>query len=257
MKAFPYAAAVLLAGLALAAPAGAFAADPPRAAVQPPAIEPEATAALKKMSDYLATVQAFELTSQTSVDLVTVDGQKLQFDGVARYKARRPDGLVLEVSSDLKNRKYIYDGKTFTVFAPELGYYASIAAPPTIRQTLDTIYEKLGVALPLDDLFRWSDPGGTRGERLKSAFDVGSSKIDGVDTEQYAFREGDVDWQIWIKDGDQPLPVKLVIIDRTDPAGPAYTARLTWKINPSLTAEDFAFHPPKDAKAIRIGMVGK
>ena len=34
--------------------------------------------------------------------------------------------------------------------------------------------------------------------------------IDGVATDHYAFREADVDWEVWIQKGDQPLPRKLV-----------------------------------------------
>ena len=262
MKTLHLAAAAAL-SLALAGPpAAALAAAPtppapgPTAAA-PPAIDPDAVEALRKMSAYLSTLPGFELTSKTSLDLVTVDGQKLTFDGVARYKARRPNGLVLEVSSDLKTRKYFYDGKEFTVLAPELGYYATVPAPATIRETLDTLYQKFGVELPLDDLFRWSEPGGTRAEKLTSAFDVGSATIEGVDTEQYAFREGDIDWQIWITEGDKPLPVKVVIVDRTDPALPAYVARLSWNTSPTFAADDFTFHPPSGARSIKFGLASK
>jgi hypothetical protein len=261
MKAVHLAAAAAL-GLALAAaPAAGLAADPtPPPATSTaalPAIDPAAVEALRKMSAYLSSLSGFELTSKTSLDLVTVDGQKLTFDGTAKYKARKPDGLVLEVQSDLKNRDYYYDGKTFTVFAPELGYYATVPAPATIRETLDTLYKKFGIELPLDDLFRWSEPGGARAERLTSGFDVGSATIEGVDTEQYAFREGDIDWQIWIAQGDKPLPMKLAIVDRTDPALPAYVARLSWNTNPTFAADDFTFRPPGNAKSIKLGLASK
>jgi hypothetical protein len=81
---------------------------------------------------------------------------------------------------------------------------------------------------------------------------VGTSSIDGVQCDQYAFREGEIDWQIWIQRGDQPVPRKVVIIDRTDEARPAYVARLTWNTSAQFTKATFAFSPPKDAKAIHM-----
>ena len=243
-----------------AAPAGVQAATPAKPAAKaakaatPPAgvVEPESLAALDKMSTFLGTLQSIDVTSQTSRDLVTNDGERLQIDGTAHYKVRRPNGFVIETVSPLRKRKYIYDGKQFTIFAPEMGFYSTVPAPPTNAQVLDVLWDKFGIQLPLEDLFRWNDPAEHRREKVQSGFDVGPATIDGVDTEQYAFRQDKVDWQIWIQKGDQPLPRKLVIIDRSDPANPAYSARLTWNLNPTVTAADFTFQPPADAKSIRL-----
>lgn len=222
-----------------------------------PIIDPKAIEALRKMSAYLQTLTTFELQSDASLDVVTAEGQKIQLDGVVNYKVKRPDAFVISMDSDVKKRAFYYDGKQFTVYAPELGYYATSSAPPTIHQTLDMIWERYGISLPLEDLFRWSDAGGSRIDTVREAFSLGPATIGGVATDQYAFREGDIDWQIWIEKGDKPLPRKMVIVDRTDPADPAYIARLTWNISPNLSADDFAFHPAKDAKPIKLVPAGQ
>jgi hypothetical protein len=49
----------------------------------------------------------------------------------------------------------------------------------------------------------------------------------------------------------------VVIVDQVDPANPAYVARLTWTLNPTLNADDFTFKPGKDAKLIRMSQVAK
>ena len=209
--------------------------------------------ALEAMSAYLGKLTSFQVTSQTSLDVVTVQGQRVQLDGVANYKVRRPDRFIVDVSTALKKRRYVYDGKSFTLFAPELGYYASVPAPPTNAQTLDALWEKFGIVLPLEDLFRWTDPNSRRArDTVTSAFDVGPAIVDGVSAEQYAFREGDHDWQVWIRTGAEPLPVKLMIVSRKDPAYPAYIARLAWKMNPVLTDAEFAFRPGAGLKPIKL-----
>lgn len=215
-------------------------------------IEPGAVDALRRMSAFLMTSTTLAITSQGSLDVVTNDGQRVQLDGTTQYKIRRP-GFVIDYASDMKSRRFIYDGKNFTIYSPTLGFYSTVPAPPTNQEALDTIYKKFGIALPLEDLFRWND--GTAASRLnalKSARDIGSASIDGVETEHYAFREAAVDWEIWLQKGDQPLPRKLVIVDRTDASRPTFIARLNWEVNPKFADSDFAFAPDANAKRIEL-----
>src|SRR3954451_13448713 len=120
-------------------------------------VEPDAVAALKRMSSYLTSLNTAQITSNGSLDVVTQDGQRIQLDGVTNYKLRKP-GFAIDFDSDLKKRRFFYDGKNFTEYSPSVGFYASTAAPPTNRDALDVMYTKYGIKLPLDDLFRWSDP---------------------------------------------------------------------------------------------------
>jgi hypothetical protein len=215
-------------------------------------VEDSAIDAIKDMSNYLMAANTLAITSQGSLDVVTNDGQRIQLDGVTRYKVRKP-GFVIDYTSAIKDRRFIYDGKTFTVYSPKLGFYAQAPAPATNKEVLDTIYERYGISLPLEDLFRWGDGSNAdRIQALKSAYEVGSAIIDGVETDHFAFREADVDWEVWIQKGDQPLPRKVVIVDRTDAARPTFIARLSWQINPTFTDADFAFVPDANAKRIQL-----
>jgi hypothetical protein len=227
-----------------------FAGDDP--IVKEGVVEDTAIDAIKDMSNYLMSATTLAITSQGSLDVVTNDGQRIQLDGVTRYKVRKP-GFVIDYESNIKSRRFIYDGKTFTVYSPKLGFYAQAPAPATNREVLDAIYQKYGISLPLEDLFRWGDGSNAdRIQALKSAYEVGTATIDGVDTDHFAFREADVDWEVWIQKGDQPLPRKLVIVDRTDPARPTFIARLSWQINPTFTDADFTFVPDANAKKIQL-----
>ncbi len=223
----------------------------PAASAAEGTVDPESVAALKRMSVYLMSLSTFEITSEGSLDAVTEDGQRVQLDGVTNYKVRKP-GFVIDYNSDLKSRRFVYDGKNFTVFAPKMGFYATVPAPATNREVLELAYETYGIKLPLEDLFRWNDPNSVRAESLKSGYKLGTATLGGVATDHYVFREEAVDWEVWIQQGDQPLPRKMVIIDRTDPAHPTFIARLQWKVNPPLTDADFAFTPDKDAKRIEL-----
>lgn len=214
-------------------------------------VEPEAVDELKRMSAFLLSLNTIQIVSESSLDAVTNDGQRIQMDAVTNYKIRRPNGFVIDYQGAMKPRQFFYDGKTFTVYSPKLDFYAQVPAPATNSEVLDAIYKRYGIALPLEDLFRWGD-NEERIAKLKSAYEVGPAILDGVETKHYAFREETIDWELWTQKGAQPIPLKLVIVDRTDPARPAYIARLTWTLNPAFTDADFTYVPDKDAKRIQL-----
>ena len=216
-------------------------------------VDPRAVEALKKMSAYLKTLNSFRLVSEGSLDVITVDDQKVQLDMVTTYQAAKPGSLRVDWVSDQKNRQFYYDGKHFTLVAPTLGYYATVDAPPTMREFLDALYERTGVELPLADLFRWADEDHVDDiALLTSAFSVGTATLDGAATDHWAYRSDDYDFEIWMEQGDRPLPRKVVIIDRTDPTLPAFTARLTWQTNPTLDPAAFTYVPTGNAVPIQF-----
>ena len=241
--------ALLAAAVVTATPA--LAAPKPEPA--PPEVDPASTEALRKMGAYLRTLQAFEMKAEILTDVVADDGRRLQTGGTATYKVRRPNAFAIDLVSDRKVRKLYYDGKSFTLFAPRAGYYAQVAAPPTIRATLDALEER-DVEVPLEDLFHWGEPDDDIDD-LKTGFYVGPARIDGVETDQFAYSSGDVDWQLWIERGATPAPRKIVITSRTDPAQPQFSATMSWNTSPKLTDSDFAFVAPAGATAIAVGTV--
>jgi hypothetical protein len=227
--------------------------DPPAATAAPAdnPVSPDAVAAIHRMGAYLGTLQNFEMTADTSRDLVTVQNQRLDLDGVTTYRIRRPNGFVIDNRTTRKERKFIYDGQRFTVYAPTRNYYATVDAPPTIGEVLAVIYERYGLELPLEDIFHWGDPANLP-QDFESATHVGVATINGVQTDHYAFRQPELDWQVWIQQGPEPRPLKIAIIDRTDPALPEFTAHLRWDVNPAFNDRTFAFAPDGDDKPIRF-----
>jgi len=224
------------------------------AAASPPAsseVEPAAVQALEKMSAYLRTLQNFQITLATQRDDVDIYGQLITLSGEAKYKVRRPDGLLIDLALPSMTRQYFYDGKTVTVFDPKSGYYAKFQAPSTIGATLQLAQQKYGVTVPLQDLFTWSE-GDDRAKALTSAHFIGQAQIGGQTTNQYAFRQAGIDWQIWIADGDKPAPLRVAIVASDDPAKPKFQADLVWDTAPQFAQDTFVFTPPANARSIDI-----
>jgi hypothetical protein len=234
-------------GLGTLAQAQTPAATPAAAATKP---DPDALAALNKMGEALRAMTAFTVTADVTTEQVLDSGQKLQYEGDLKIEAQRPSGFKIYMSSDHQEREIYYDGKSITLFAPKVGYYASVPAPPTIGATLDVTKEKYGVEIPLADLFYLgTDP--TLTARIQSGFDVGPETVGGLACEHYAFRQKAADWQVWIRTDGPALPCKMVITTTQDPAQPQYTAVMKWEAKaPAQSAYTFA--PPANAHRITI-----
>ena len=150
-----------------------------------------------------------------------------------------------------KERQFYYDGKTLSVFGPRTMYYATVDAPPTIREMVAAVAEKYDLELPLTDLFMW----GTEDDDIAAvlgAFRVGVDRFGDRLCDSYAFHQEDVNWQVWIARGTEPLPCKLVVTDLEDEARPQYSAELDWMLDPTFADVVFEFTPPKDAERIEI-----
>jgi hypothetical protein len=213
--------------------------------------DPEAIAALERMGAFLRTLTTFEVVGEGSTEEELTNGQTIQYPGTVEMLVTRPNRLRGHLYSTRKRREYFYDGTTFTVFAPRMGFYAQVAAPPTIIELARTASERLDMALPMADLFSLgADPALTA--RITSAMFVGTDVIGDEVCNHFAFRQPNVDWQIWIRDGAQPLPCKWVITGTDHPTRLDYEMIFTWDLNPTVPANAFTFVPPEGADRISL-----
>jgi len=212
-------------------------------------IDSSAMDALNQMGTYLRSLKDFQVRAAVTSEDVLADGEKLTFAHTTEILAVSPNKLRVDIQGDQKSRLFLYDGKTFTLFARRAGYYASTDAPPTIGQLIDVASDKYGIELPLLDLFLWGGPRASTNE-ITEATDFGPGDVGGVTCEHYAFRQPGLDWQVWIQLGDHPLPKKLVLTTLTDDARPQHVSVLTWNLAPSYNDAAFVFVPPTDAHKI-------
>lgn len=216
-----------------------------------PAVDPKAIDALERMGAYLRERPQFTVRTKSETDYVLDTGQKATMAASGELRVKRPDKMRAHLTSDRKERDFVFDGKSFTVFSPKLGMYATIPAPGTLREVADMLVTDYGLQLPLVDLFRWGS-GESDFDMITDAKYVGKTKIDGVEVDHYALRQPGVDWQIWIERGDRPLPRKLLLTTTDDEARPEYKLELAWDLDAKQPDSTFAFVAPKGSAKIAM-----
>jgi hypothetical protein len=122
--------------------------------------------------------------------------------------------------------------------------------PNTLEGMLDFARTKLDVVAPAGDLI-YKNAYEILMADVTDGMVVGKAVIEGVRCDHLAFRAPHVDWQIWIQEGAQPLPRRLVISTRDVTNVPQFAVTITqWNLKPSFGANTFAFTPPAGVKRI-------
>lgn len=213
-------------------------------------VSPEAEAVLNRMTTYLQGLSSFSISADSTRDEVLDYGYKLQNNERATLVVLRPNKLRADISGDVRDRTFVYDGKTLVMYAPDDAAYVSTPAPDTIAELIGTLLD-LGVEMPLIDML-YQGTAGTLADAARGGVLVGTTMIDGVPTDHLAFRQASVDWQLWVDQGPRPLPRKIAITTRYAVGDPQYQATMRWDLKPKINASTFKFTPAKGVNQIPL-----
>jgi hypothetical protein len=231
--------AALLLGLALP---GAAQAD-----------EAFARSQIDAMSRYLAAQPALSFDFDTSLDLVTADDQKLTIASSGSVALQRPDKLHVVRQGGFATVEVTFDGKVLSVLNRDAMAYAQADLPGTIDALVTSLRDDLGRPVPGADLLV-TDPAAVLMDGAKDVKDLGAGVIGGTVCDHFAVRTDDVDWQIWIAQGETPYPCRYVITTRGVAGWPEYRLDVSSWGKGSAAAE-FTFAPPDGAKLADLGEI--
>jgi hypothetical protein len=210
----------------------------------------EAKALLKAMSDYMGSQTAISMAYDTSVEAVTTDGQKIQVAASGMISMNRPDKIRVTRTGGFADIEIVYNGKTFSLLGKGINAYVEAPVEGTITTLVDTLRDKYQKQLPGADLLL-DNIYDTLMANVTDVKDLGSGVVGGKECDHLAFRAGEVDWQIWIAQGDKPYPCRYVITSLSYPQQPQYTLDISdWKAGSEVAADDFALKIPDGAKKI-------
>ncbi|ANK77752.1 hypothetical protein FA04_33510 (plasmid) [Ensifer adhaerens] len=209
---------------------------------------PEAKKLLKSMSDYLAAQKALSFSYDSNLQVVTNADQKLGLSSSGTVNLSRPDRVHTTRSGGFVDTETLFDGKTLTLLGKNVNKYTQVEMHGTVDQLIDELKDKHGLPLPAADLLMTNSY-----EELMTgvydAKDLGSGFVNGKECDSLAFRKDDVDFQIWVAQGEQPYPCRLVITSSKVKGGPEYSIQIRdWKSGDGVPADDFAFENTTNAE---------
>lgn len=206
---------------------------------------------LKQMTNYLQGLQQFSVQAEITEDVLLDSGLTIQDGRSVTASVRRPNRLRVDSSGDLGDRQLFYDGKTITLMDLSNNVYSTIDVPPEIDAALNHTIQAYNLRAPLADLI-YAKAYDYLMEGTLAGFYLGLSKVQGQLCHHLAFRQEDIDWQIWIENGPTPLPRKFLITDKKA-KGLQVTALLSqWDTSPQLEDGLFTFVVPATAEKVTL-----
>jgi hypothetical protein len=207
---------------------------------------------LKHMSSYIDSLESSSISGASSSDARMDEGLIISNTQEITIFREEPGSMSFSIFDGVATKNiYIHEGK-LTVFDSATESYANADVPKDLDAALLFALDRLNIDLPLMDLI------------MKDAFShiVGSddtvlylsdkSRVDGTDCHHLVIRTPEVDVQIWVQEGEQPLPRRVILTYKWDGGAPRFVANMDWEISPDIDEGRFVFKPPQGAAQIEF-----
>jgi hypothetical protein len=206
---------------------------------------------LMRMAEFVARAQHFSVTVRGGYDSVQKNGQKIEFAESRKVTLSRPDRLLVEGErSDGAKVVTVFNGKEILLIDAAQNVYATAPQPGGVDDTIVHFVRDLGMRLPLAVLLVSHLPTEMK-NRVRSVDYVEKTGIYGAPSHHLAARGDTVDFQIWVTEGDRPLPQRIVITYKDVPGQPEFRALLSdWNLAPAITDATFSVKPPDGAQKV-------
>jgi hypothetical protein len=210
-----------------------------------------ARAMLMRMADYLSRLPAFSVRIDSSYDVVQASGQKIEFGERRQVVLNRPNRLRVDTErSDGARTSAVFTGTELVLVDLAKQVYASEPQPGALDESILHLVSDLRMRLPLAVLFMSRLPAEFE-RRIRSVDYVEKSLLFGVPAHHLAVRGDTVDLQVWVSDGAQPLPLRVVLTYKDEPGQPEFRAQFTdWNLAPAIS--DTTFRAPIPAGAQKV-----
>lgn len=215
-----------------------------------------AQAIFKKMADFLVQQTDYSAGYDATLDIVTADLMKVGFASSGVFNVKRPRALRVTRTGGIADVELVYDGKNISVYGKNRNMFAKIPIEGKIDDAIDELRVGFGLELPAADLLS-SDPYKVMMANVVSSVDLGTGVIRGAVCDHIAFRTEEVDWQLWVAQGDKPLPCRFTITSKLTVHSPSYSIEFhDWKTGADVAADDFVLKPAADAKEVDFANMG-
>jgi hypothetical protein len=207
---------------------------------------------LKSMTDYVAAQKSISFNYDATLGVMTKDDQRLALLSSGDVVLNRPDKIRFSRAGGFADMEMLFDGKALTLIGKNDNVYIQADAPGTVDQLVNDLQEKFKRPLPAADLLL-SNAYDELTSDVIDVKDLGSGVVGGAECDYLAFRKQEVDFQIWIAQGDKPYPCRFTITTRGMPGNPQYSIQVRdWKTGGEVAMADFTFKNSGNARKIDI-----
>ena len=207
---------------------------------------------MKQMSVYTASLDRVAIKGTAFSDARLGAGLLVSNSEEVHVSIKRPGSMRI-TNFDGENTKGIYfDDGLLTVFSSENKFYAQAPIPKEIDAAMNFVLEELGIEPPLMDLIYKDAFAQMVSSEYEVIYLMDKSLIGGKNCHHIVIRGPESDVQLWVEEGDRPLPRKIMITSKWEGGSPRFVANMNWESDPKFNAGLFEFKAPEGAMKIEF-----
>jgi len=206
---------------------------------------------LKSMSAYTDSLDQVVMTGETLTDARLDRGLMVSNADEVTVTIDRPGSLHITTFDGVATTEIFFHKEMLTVFNSQNGFYAQASIPDEIDAALDFALEELGLEAPLMDMILSDASVGLIGPQDTVIYLTDKARVAGVDCHHIAIRGPETDVQLWVEEGEKPLPRKFMLTSKWAGGSPRHMANVAWQTEPEVDPGIFEFKAPEGS--IEIG----
>ena len=221
-----------------------------QSAAEHKSVDAAAMGILRSMSEFIKGLKQFSVNVVNMREDVTRSGHRVDSEVSTMVTVKRPNRMRAKRNRHLLDQEMYYNGDSIVIYSPFKKIYTEVDAPGSIDEMLVFARETLGIAYPAADLI-YKDPYPLLTKDVKAASVIGKEMVGGIRCDHLLFSLPGVDFQIWVADRGDRLPLKYIVTDTGTKQLLSIVAILSnWNLSPDVQDSDFKFDRPKEARNI-------
>ncbi len=215
---------------------------------------PDAGTVVRRAAEFIQSQPEFLTEAMVTFGALQESGQTLHFDVLERVAIRRPDKLAWVTLHDdgTVDRGWLSAGQ-FTLLKQPINMWGTISVPSAIPEAVDRLVEEYDLDVPFQDFLSPETAERWAGEDATSLEYIGEEWVLGSWTDHVAMRKPGIDFELWVRQGPEPFPAKMMVVYTEDEGRPTYVARFRrWSTTLPEGDATFEFTAPGDAQRVDV-----
>ena len=205
---------------------------------------------LKSMSAHSASLDQLVITGTTVSDARLPGGLMVSNPSEVKVTIDRPGSLYISDFDGIEKKEIFFHEGSLSVFSSKNKYYGQTEIPGEIEAAAEYVLEELELEAPVMDLIYRDISDHLLNSDDSIIYLTDKSRIDGTDCHHIAIRGPEIDLQLWVAEGDKPVPRRIMITSKWEGGAPRFVASLRWNLAPDIDQAIFRFTPPKGSTNI-------
>jgi hypothetical protein len=207
---------------------------------------------LKQMDAYTESMLQFEVAVESYTDALLEELIIISNPSSSIVTVDRSGSLHAATDNGAYTTDVYFHNGVLTVFSDERNYYARTKVPGDLQDALVAALEDYDVEAPLFDFLLLNSLEHLVTDEISVMYVTDKSLVRGIDCHHIIVSGPRVDLQVWVQEGNQPVPIRTLMTYKSALGSPRHEVFMDWRAKANPDPSIFEFKAPDGATEIEF-----